>query len=541
MKTKFIASILIAQIFFCQFVFAQRGVKVRVKKENGKTEEINLYDGSFALVIGESKYSGGWDDLPGVANDVVAVRQVLSRQGFQVETAENLTSAEIDFKVKEFIDNYGFDPNNRLVLYYAGHGHTEMSATGEREKGFIVPVDAPNPSKNLRGFKQKAIDMDTIQNYATRIEAKHAIFIFDSCFSGKLISRGEVKVPPIIEEYAAYPVRQFITAGAATQTVPDDSVFRKTFVRGLNGEADRNNDGYVTGSELADYLKEQVTNYSKRTQTPQYGKINNVDLNRGDFVFVVPKAGDKVLAENLTQQAIEKLAFGDFEEAYRLADAALNVRDDIAWAIFIKGIVGKLLSNELAPNVSESIAAQAFEADPQNGFFLFLSSGGVNSVPSEERKNIEEKALKLMETPQTFADYFIKGLFLLELRSDTKEGWRNLDQSILLNPKCVLCRYVRAGKFLGNFSEISKALIDLNEIIRLNPKFHFAYLRRAEIYKTQKLYDQAIADYTKVLELNPRYMFDNWVLYISRAEIYELKGEKAKAEADRRKADDLLK
>jgi hypothetical protein len=130
--------------------------------------------------------------------------------------------------------------------------------------------------------------MRTIENYAERIRAKHALFLFDSCFSGKLVSRSEIEVPPNIVEEVTLPVRQFITAGAANQTVPDESIFRRLFERGLDGAADEDKDGYILGSELARYLKREVTNYSNRSQTPQYSKILNLDLNQGDFVFVVP-------------------------------------------------------------------------------------------------------------------------------------------------------------------------------------------------------------------------------------------------------------
>ena len=51
-----------------------RGVGVRVKnEETDKTEEVMLYEASYALVIGVSDYTGGWPDLPGVKTDVEAV------------------------------------------------------------------------------------------------------------------------------------------------------------------------------------------------------------------------------------------------------------------------------------------------------------------------------------------------------------------------------------------------------------------------------------------------------------------------------------
>ena len=262
-----------------------RGVGIKVKGSNGQTTEVKLYDGSFALVIGESNYTAGWDTLEGVKTDVSEVKRVLEQGNFTVEAELNLTSDALKNRIERFISDYGFGKNNRLLIYFAGHGHTQKSFDG-RDLGYIIPTDTPLPDKDEIGFRRKAISMDTIQAYARQIEAKHAMFIFDSCFSGKLVSRERVVVPPIIEENTTYPVRQFITSGAANQPVPDDSIFRKVFVRGLEGEADLNKDEYITGTELAEFLKNKVTNATERRQTPQYGKISDIDLERGDFVFL---------------------------------------------------------------------------------------------------------------------------------------------------------------------------------------------------------------------------------------------------------------
>ncbi|MEK8016265.1 MAG: DUF1566 domain-containing protein, partial [Candidatus Parabeggiatoa sp.] len=43
--------------------------------------------------------------------------------------------------------------------------------------------------------------------------------------------------------------------------------------------------GYVTGQELGLYLWNKVPQHT--AQTPQYGKISDYDLSRGDFVFAV--------------------------------------------------------------------------------------------------------------------------------------------------------------------------------------------------------------------------------------------------------------
>ncbi len=276
---------------FAQTATPARGVAVR--KTGGK----ELYAGSYALVIGVSDYTAGWDDLPGVAQDVAAIESALKTQGFEVRTTLNPKKTELTNQIQQFIDDYGFEFQNRLLIYYAGHGHTDTSADG-RSFGFVVPADAPLPSIDKTAFERKAVDMRAIEGFAEQIRAKHALFVFDSCFSGKLLSRSEIRVPPYILDEVARPVRQFITAGAANQEVPDESVFRKLFVRALAGDADEDRDGYILGSELAKYLKREVTTHSNRTQTPQYGKILNLDLNQGDFVFVSARAASSAAGNN---------------------------------------------------------------------------------------------------------------------------------------------------------------------------------------------------------------------------------------------------
>ena len=84
-------------------------------------------------------------------------------------------------------------------------------------------------------------------------------------------------------------MRQFITAGRANEPVPDRSVFKTAFLDLIDGRAaEPFRDGYITGAELGLYLKNQVPIYNE-AQHPQYGKIRDPKLDKGDFVFVLPQ------------------------------------------------------------------------------------------------------------------------------------------------------------------------------------------------------------------------------------------------------------
>lgn len=271
---------------------------------------VEPYHESRALVIGASGYTNGWKNLPGVRTDVREVTAVLKEHGFEVEVVEDPNSEALYRAYQDFIASHGQHPDNRLLLYFAGHGHTMQPAYGGKDMGYIVPVDAPDPYADSTGFRRVAMDMNQMEVYAERIQSRHALFVFDACFSGSVFAMTG-GVPEAISEKTARPVRQFITSGSATDQVPDLSVFRARFVEGLRGKADRDRDFHVTGVELGQFLRNQVEEARGGTQTPQYGKIWNANLNQGDFVFFLSKEPPPV--DTMNVDAFRRQAWDEWQ------------------------------------------------------------------------------------------------------------------------------------------------------------------------------------------------------------------------------------
>ena len=261
-----------------------RGIKRVVKNGN----QVLLYEESHALVIGVSRYTGGWPVLPGVEQDIRDVKAALEKHGFKVTTVLDPDKTELDQAFGTFINRHGKGANNRLLFYFAGHGYTHKPKWGKKKYGYLIPKDAPTPDHDAGSFKLKSLSMKRIEEYAYDIEAKHAVFIFDSCFSGSLLSMVRA-VPEDINKKSASPVRQFLTSGDETEKVPDKSIFKAQFVAALNGEGDLNKDGYITGTELGGFLQNKVAVYSRDSQHPQYGTIRNPELDKGDFIFILPE------------------------------------------------------------------------------------------------------------------------------------------------------------------------------------------------------------------------------------------------------------
>ena len=294
MKTLFIT--LIAIVFCSAAIFigapdlfpqTRRGMKISVRTKTG--EEIELYKASYALIVGNGNYRNGWDSLPGATRDVQEVAAALKTHGFNVTLKTDLTADEFEDEFLTFVLEHGADENNRLLFYYAGHGYT-LPLANEQERGYLVMIDAPEPDTDKLGFVRESVNMETLVGESKAILARHVLFLFDCCFSGTILNARDRVRPESISDNIRHPVRQFITAGRANEPVPDRSVFKTAFLDLIEGRATEPfRDGYITGAELGLYLKNQVPIYNE-AQHPQYGTIRDPKLDKGDFVFVLPRA-----------------------------------------------------------------------------------------------------------------------------------------------------------------------------------------------------------------------------------------------------------
>lgn len=168
-----------------------RGITVKIRGEDDSnapvTESLKLYEESYALVIGNDDYRAGWPKLKNAVSDAAEIGKELEKHGFQILFKKNLDSAAMQHALKEFFAIQGANPSARLLLWYAGHGHTL------KQEGFLVPVDAPQPTSPQ--FKMKAIHMRDFGGFMRLAESKHALAIFDSCFSGTIFQTRAGVVP----------------------------------------------------------------------------------------------------------------------------------------------------------------------------------------------------------------------------------------------------------------------------------------------------------------------------------------------------------
>ncbi len=408
-----------------------RGIDIVIRDKQGK--QVGMYKGSHALIIGVSDYKAGWPDLENIPREIDKVEEALSKQGFNIVKVMNPDNETLEDAYKDFIDKYGYDEQNRLLFFFSGHGHSRKGG----RKGYLVPIDAPNPRKDEKGFLRKALTMSDILNMSKKMEAKHALFLFDSCFSGTIFkTKALPKQPPHISSYTASPVRQFISAGSAGEEVPAHSVFSPSFVRGLRGEADLNKDNYVTGTELGMYLHEKVLDYNTG-QTPQYGKIRDPELDEGDFVFAL---GRDVYEQPSKPKVVEEFDFGDIEKKRKKLQEEREVKTEwTKWQKKFDAAYDEALRYDKDTDLKAGDKAKVWKR--------LANSFSQDNPYSTEDQLIRSKAVERMEywrnyrepmpaieKPQVFADDMLDEAIQLYREENFEEAIAKWEEVIALDP-----------------------------------------------------------------------------------------------------------
>lgn len=260
-----------------------------------RRELIPDYEKSWALLIGIDDYGGALPPLNTAVKGATGLANVLEDAlGFNPNQIILLTDGEATQRNirRALTDPLSrrdrVSPNDRVLIYFAGHGLTFDTAEGE--VGCIAPADVEG------SYIDSTIPMDELTRLANRIHAKHVLFLLDACFSGFATTRdASTGVERQVADFLQRPARQVITAGTREQAVSDywgpggHSLFSGFVIEGLRGAAPSPG-GVTRAFHLAGYLQDQVAQHSRSLQTPQYAAL--IGSQGGDFIFRVRQPGE---------------------------------------------------------------------------------------------------------------------------------------------------------------------------------------------------------------------------------------------------------
>jgi TPR repeat protein len=257
------------------------GAKVAIKREQ------------WALVVGISKYGPSVGGLQYARKDAEAFYSLLrSPRGgnFQQDhilllVDDQATSTRVRGGIRDFLGQAGKD--DVVVVFFAGHG-----APDPRHPNALYLLTYDTLPDHLG---QSAFDMDEIRSALQKtISAERVVVYVDACHSAGISSlgtRGPANESELLNRYLAVLAQSssgvaMFSASQANELSRESEqwggghgVFTFYLIQGLQGAADRDNDGIVTLQELVDYVSENVKQATKFAQHPALSTSSNWDPN----------------------------------------------------------------------------------------------------------------------------------------------------------------------------------------------------------------------------------------------------------------------
>lgn len=260
----------------------------------------------IVTVIGIDNYTQ-WPKLHNAVNDALGIEKLFTEKfGFLNPVPPLLNETATADAIMELVQDKLpsiLEPNDNLILFFAGHGHTRISPVGTNqvETGYIIPVDA-------RSQWSDYIKLGSLLEELGQLPARHILLILDACHSGfalgpsMMLYRSAVRYEA---DLAKRRSRKVITSARRDQPaidngpVPGHSLFTGTIIDGFHlGEADLDGNGLVTSYELGLFLQQQVGQVSNTKQTPDFGAFYLDD--RGEMVIPLHQLSKEVVSNYAT-------------------------------------------------------------------------------------------------------------------------------------------------------------------------------------------------------------------------------------------------
>jgi uncharacterized caspase-like protein len=270
-------------------------------------------------VIGIDRYRT-WEPLRNAVQDARGTLKLFIQLGFEPVCEPLFDDDATCAALRCLPDRLGvLGPDDSLVLFFAGHGHTvtrTYPGGASVKKGYVIPVDGDGPDGNASTW----LRLDTWLSDIAQVPMRHLLVVLDACHSGVALDptvrwRGKgVGFAGPLGQLRTRRSRRIITSALDDELamdngpVPGHSLFTGCLIEGLTGGLFGSTpNGLVTGTDIGRYIQRRVIDYPNSKQTPDFGALELDD--RGELVvrLVVPvaKPQDEPVAHPPTAAAFD--------------------------------------------------------------------------------------------------------------------------------------------------------------------------------------------------------------------------------------------
>ena len=176
---------------------------------------------------------------------------------------------EVILAVKDWIARSTKSGQSDVYVFFAGHG----LASDDGEKMYLLPYDG-----SPRLLEESAISRDVLFQDIAFANPRSVTVFLDTCYSGT--TRGTdmlIASRPIAIRAKQSPIPEgftvFTAAGSDQTAKPLEEakhgMFSYFLMKGMEGDADANNDNQITAAELHQYVEQNVVQQSAGSQVPE--------------------------------------------------------------------------------------------------------------------------------------------------------------------------------------------------------------------------------------------------------------------------------
>lgn len=240
------------------------------------------YEDSWALVMGVDQYQ----HLPPLAAATQGARDLakILQTNYGFQTTLLLDADVTRDAVFDWLNHVRrtATPNDRVMVYFAGHGMTR--GTGAYERGYLALAHTRPDEWHT------TLEMDDVVEESHYLPTKHLLYVLDCCFGGlALEGRAVADIPRELAYYLTRPVRYAISAGG--REVVDDSlapdgrhsIFTYHLLRWLTDKNINPPGNIWRARELGNYLEHAVARTRRSGHKPNHNYLPG--SGDGDFVF----------------------------------------------------------------------------------------------------------------------------------------------------------------------------------------------------------------------------------------------------------------
>lgn len=297
-------------------------------------------------------------------------------------------------------------------------------------------------------------------------------------------------------------------------------------------------------AKLLEEIKLNMTGIVDAENAVQAGKFIGVDyMVIGSFQKVNERIMVTARLVDVETGEVEKSASvkGNYKDLFELQEELT-----LKLATTLEAPISEEEKTKIAKPPAKTLSAYEWFAKGKD--YLEKAGGGTITFATEDYFEAMPEAIscfnKAIELDIEYAPaYYFRGWILLTLATDYKiasffaflkeEKSKIGNQPIGEERRQQLLKICDEGENVSfTMSLYDKAIEDFTRTIELDPRYTDAYSNRGEAYAGKGLYDLAIEDYTKAIELEPKP--EHWVYqsYSKRADAYKEKGLYDKAISD---------